>query len=320
MAAKRSQQTVEPIINNHIGYFGPDSLSWQLYREPAVLLGGFRALLLQIAHPAVADGVARYSNFRQDALGRGYRTFRAMATIYFGTCQQADGTAARLKRIHSGIRGSDYVATDQLLQLWVWATLIDTTFVVFTPLQEHLKLPIDWQEKFYAESQRAATILGIESSQIPTDLRAFKQYFTQILQREGILGSQPISTDLAQSIVFHRLVPQPLGRLLAIGWLPDWLCERLQLQVIPHDRQRFERTTLPRLYRVLLVLPRFIRYAPAWHQGRYRIALAEGRPRPLWGRLLWWLGQRWELPLGIPASSILVAIYFCIKSGISSML
>jgi uncharacterized protein (DUF2236 family) len=300
MAAKRSQQAVEPIVNDHIGYFGPDSLSWQLYREPAVLLGGFRALLLQIAHPAVADGVTRYSNFKQDALGRGYRTFRAMATIYFGTCQQADATAARLKRIHSGIRGSDYVATDQLLQLWVWATLIDTTFIVFQPIQERLRLPTDWQEKFYTESQRAAQILGIESSYIPLDLPAFKQYFTKMLQQEGILGSQPISIELAQSIVFHRLVPQPLGRLLAIGWLPDSLCERLQLHRSAHDRQRLERTTLPRLYRVLLALPKFIRYAPAWHQGRYRIALAEGRMGSLWGRFLWWLGRYRQLPLGIP--------------------
>src|SRR4029450_5746342 len=39
--------------------FGPQSLSWRVNRETSLLLGGGRALLLQIAHPRVAAGVAR---------------------------------------------------------------------------------------------------------------------------------------------------------------------------------------------------------------------------------------------------------------------
>jgi uncharacterized protein (DUF2236 family) len=299
MVERRSEQTSEQRLN-HVGYFGPDSMSWQLYREPIVLLGGFRALLLQIAHPAVADGVARFSSFQQDALGRGYRTFRAMATIYFGTCQQADATAARLQRIHTSISGTDYVATDPLLQLWVWATLTDTTFVVFTPLQTRLQLPADWAERFYAESQRTARILGIEEAYIPVNLPAFRAYMGQMLLPESVLGSQSISAELAHHIVFHRLVPQPLGRRLAIAWLPDELCQRLRLEVGSGERQRFEATTLPRLQRMALMLPRTLRYAPAWHQAQARIAWAEGRAVPIWGRLLTWMGRRWGLPLGIP--------------------
>jgi uncharacterized protein (DUF2236 family) len=255
--------------------------------------------LLQIAHPAVADGVARYSNFKQDALGRGYRTFRAMATIYFGTVQQADAVSARLQRIHTGIKGDGYVATDQGLQVWVWATLIDTSLVVFGPLEKRLQLPPDWKARFYEESRLAARVLGIEAAMIPPDLAAFDEYMQQMMDETGPLGGQSISAELAQSIVFHKLAPQPLGRLLAIGWLPDWLCLRLDLATSDDDRARFGQKTLPRLYWLLLGLPRGLRYAPAWHQAHCRIARAEGNRPKLWGRFLWWLGRRWQVPLGI---------------------
>ena len=49
------------------GMYGPDSEAWALNRESMLLLGaGPRALLLQIAHPAVAAGVDAHSDFRMD--------------------------------------------------------------------------------------------------------------------------------------------------------------------------------------------------------------------------------------------------------------
>ena len=49
------------------GLYGPDSEAWYLNREAMLLLGaGPRALLLQIAHPAVAAGVNDHSDFRAD--------------------------------------------------------------------------------------------------------------------------------------------------------------------------------------------------------------------------------------------------------------
>ena len=39
-----------------------------------LLLGGGRALLLEIAHPLVAAGVAEHSSYRSDPFGRLQRT------------------------------------------------------------------------------------------------------------------------------------------------------------------------------------------------------------------------------------------------------
>ena len=44
--------------------FGPGSLTWRVNGEAVLLLGGGRALILQVAHPKVAAGVAEFSDYR----------------------------------------------------------------------------------------------------------------------------------------------------------------------------------------------------------------------------------------------------------------
>ncbi len=49
------------------GYFGPGSVIWRVNQEAAVGLGLGRALLLQLAHPFVAQAVADHSTFQDEA-------------------------------------------------------------------------------------------------------------------------------------------------------------------------------------------------------------------------------------------------------------
>lgn len=63
--------------------YGPGSVTWHVNREAVLLLGGGRALLLQLAHPLVAAGVAAHSNFRSQPLQRLWRTLDLTLTITF---------------------------------------------------------------------------------------------------------------------------------------------------------------------------------------------------------------------------------------------
>src|SRR3954452_22956360 len=99
------------------GLFGPGSLTWRVNREGALLLGGGRALLLQVAHPLVAAGVSEHSNFREDPFGRLYRTLDTVTTIVFDSTSDAKEAAERLRRVHTRVKGeaedgTPYVATD----------------------------------------------------------------------------------------------------------------------------------------------------------------------------------------------------------------
>jgi len=287
---------------NALGYFGPTSITWQLYRESLTLTGGVRALLLQVAHPAVADGVARFSNFKADPFGRGYRTFAAMAMIYFGSKTQAEQTAQRLWRMHSAIKGEApkaYSANDPHLLLWVLATLTETTLQVHKrmPLPD---LPSDWQERFYEESKVAATLLGIPKEVYPADLQAFENYFRAMLEGD-VLGSTDTCRDVAQSIIQHPKAPKKLANLSATGWLPEPLCARLGIPVHKDATARLERF-LRRYLWFYRLIPKTLRWSPSYHQAHYRIAMARGES-PKWaGRFFHWLAKRVKIPMGLAKS------------------
>jgi uncharacterized protein (DUF2236 family) len=108
------------------GVYGPQSEAWRLNREALLLLGaGPRALLLQIAHPAVAAGVDQHSDFRADPWQRLATTLRSYLTIVYGTSAAARSEIRRLNGLHRAISGPGYTARDPDLSLWVHATLVD---------------------------------------------------------------------------------------------------------------------------------------------------------------------------------------------------
>ncbi len=87
---------------------GPGSITWKVNREVVVVAGWGRAILLQLAHPAVAAGVHGHSSFRgslRSSLRRLHSTVRAMLSISFGDSEQMITAAAGINMIHSRVRG-----------------------------------------------------------------------------------------------------------------------------------------------------------------------------------------------------------------------
>src|ERR1700736_549817 len=71
------------------GLFPPDAVIRKVDGEVALLLGGGRALLMQLAHPLVAKGVAEHSGFESAPLARLERTLAATYTVVFGPTTEA---------------------------------------------------------------------------------------------------------------------------------------------------------------------------------------------------------------------------------------
>src|SRR4029077_8191201 len=113
------------------GMYGPGSETWGHSRESMLLLGaGPRALLLQIAHPAVAAGVDEHSDFREAPWRRLAATLKSYLTIVYGSGPRARAEVRRLNALHRDIVGAGYAARDPELSMWVHATLVDSTLVV----------------------------------------------------------------------------------------------------------------------------------------------------------------------------------------------
>jgi uncharacterized protein (DUF2236 family) len=190
------------------GLHGPDSEAWALNREAMLLLGaGPRALLLQLAHPQVAAGVADHSDFRADPWVRLRGTLRGYLAIVYGTGSAARAEIRRLNALHRTITGPTYRARDPELSMWVHATLVDSTIVAADAWLEPLSRAR--REHYYAETLPIGRAFGIPPALLPPDLDAFEAYLDRMLAPGGPIQVGAVARELAD-VVLHP----PLGPVL----------------------------------------------------------------------------------------------------------
>jgi uncharacterized protein (DUF2236 family) len=203
-----------------VGLFGPDSEAWRLDREAFLLLGaGPRALLLQIAHPSVAAGVAEHSDFRADPWRRLDGTLRSYLRIIYGSSAAARGEIRRLHDLHRTVIGQGYDARDPALSLWVHATLVDSTIVVNDAWAGPLSR--DRAARFYDETRPIGRAFGIPDRDLPRDLAAFEAYLAEQLGPAGPVRVGETARELAGAIL-HPPLPGVLARAGLHPRLYDW--------------------------------------------------------------------------------------------------
>jgi uncharacterized protein (DUF2236 family) len=209
------------------GLFGPGSLTWRLDREAFLLLGaGPRALLLQIAHPAVAAGVADHSMFRADPWARLAGTLRSYLRIVYGTTAEARAEIRRLNVLHRTVRGEGadglaYDAGDPALRLWVHATLVDSTLATAAAWLRPAESRPQARARIYDESIPVGRAFGIPPGILPRDVDAFDDYVEAMLGPGGPVQPGPLARELAAAILHPP--PGPAIRMLtaaAGGVLP----------------------------------------------------------------------------------------------------
>ncbi|MGH2521839.1 MAG: oxygenase MpaB family protein [Anaerolineales bacterium] len=216
--------------------FSPTSPFWRVNRELLVVLSGPRALLLELAHPLVAAGVADHSDFRRDPLGRLTRTLRVMTDLNFGSTGAARQAAQHTHHYHQHVRGklaenvgpylagTRYQANDPLLKLWVLATLIDSTIQVYDLYVR--PLPPAERQAYYADSQVLARAFGIPPELMPPTYADFLTYMDSMLASD-LLTVGDTAREIVQALFAPRLrVLGPFVRaasFVSIGLLPERL-------------------------------------------------------------------------------------------------
>src|SRR3981081_4308127 len=141
------------------GLFDDRSITRRVSRENILMLGGGRALLMQLAHPKVAAGVDEHSDFRAQPIRRLRRTIRVTMAIIFGDREPALAAARSVNQVHAKVRGRDYRALDPDLLLWVHATLTDSALVTYETFVQALEARE--REEFYEEFKLLGELLGI---------------------------------------------------------------------------------------------------------------------------------------------------------------
>src|SRR5438552_8920063 len=178
------------------GLYGPHSEAWRVNREGVLLLAsGPRALLLQLAHPLIAEGVNQHSDFRNDPWTRLRRTVKSYLTIVYGSTAVARAEIRRLNAYHRSIVGpiddpaararfgDRYDAREPELSLWVHATLVESVATVSDAWIERLT-PVR-RARLYEETRPIGRAFGIPDRLLPRDVIAFDRYFGEMLGPNG---------------------------------------------------------------------------------------------------------------------------------------
>jgi uncharacterized protein (DUF2236 family) len=232
------------------GYFAPDSVIRRLGNTPVTpFLGGGTAVLMQVAHPLVAAGVADHSDYRRDLWRRLARTLRALYLITFGTKAEAEAAGAAVQAVHAHVRGTTrsqlgsfpagtpYAADDPELMLWVHATLVHASVSAYQRFEHELSRAE--QESYYRDMATVAQLFGTPAAVIPPTVADFRDYFASQIGN-GTITVTPTAREIAQ-VILHAPLPAPMRmlgpahRLATAAQLPPRLRHEYALRWTPRQ-------------------------------------------------------------------------------------
>jgi uncharacterized protein (DUF2236 family) len=277
------------------GLFGPRSVTWRVVREPVLVAGGGRALLLQAAHPLVAQGVIDHSTYRTDPFGRLHRTLEWVTLCSFGTAAEARAACRGVHRVHRVVRGElperqataahpagrAYSARDPDLAGWVHATLVDTMLVTHDALVGGLSERD--ADRFVREWNAVAELMGVpRRSRFETRAELAAYLATAITS--GLVAPGRGSREVAATVLAPPL-PSVMGRpaarlaaFTAVGLLP---AEVRRGYGLPWGalHEAAHRAVCAGVRAALPAMPRRLRVSPAHEWATRRVGAAQ-RPDP----------------------------------------
>ncbi|MFN2583066.1 MAG: oxygenase MpaB family protein [Candidatus Dormibacteria bacterium] len=219
------------------GLFGPGSATWRVMREPLLFFGAGRALLMQAAHPLVAQGAIDHSTFATDPYGRLERTVEWVTLVSFGTTAEATRISRAVGAVHRRVSGvlppenatprvsaaTRYTASDPALLRWVHATFVDTMLTTHDALIGGLD-EVD-RDAFVREWDAVASLMGVLRRHRWRDASALREYVQRQVER-GPVQPGPGSRSVAATVL-HPPVSSPAMRpgadlmsFVAVGLLP----------------------------------------------------------------------------------------------------
>lgn len=235
-----------------------------------MFVGGIRALLEQALHPGAMSGVAAHSNFREDAWGRLQRTGDYVGTLTFGTKQEADALAARVRKVHSMLK-----LDDPHLLLWVHMAMVDS--FLDTALRSGLNLTLPEQDQYLDEMVIFAKLVGIEEGDVPRNVAQMQRYFVDIQPELAA------TDDAKRAALFIALPPLPpllrFGTPIAPLWggitslagsaLPSWARKLYGWPTLPGQKTATD-AALKATRNALQLLPKSFRETPQMKSARER--------------------------------------------------
>ena len=235
------------------------AISARVNAERLMLLSWGRAILLQLAHPLVAAGVADHSSFRQGTLTavvRLHQTLHAMLSLTFGSEADRDAAFANINGIHKRVNGTlregagvfpagtPYSAEDPALLTWVYGTLLDSALLVYDMLIEPLS--DRERDRYCVEAVPVIRGLGVSDGE-PRSWAQLGEYMSR-MYGSGEIAVSGQARELASALLrpsraWAAAPALRLNRLFTVGLLPPRIREQYAFTWTARDQQALERWT-----------------------------------------------------------------------------
>ena len=235
-------------------------VSRRINGERLLLVAWVRAILLQLAHPLIAAGVAEHSTFQGStgaAFARLRQTVEAMLSLTFGAEVEREAALEVIRAIHRRVNGTlpdacacfpagtRYSAEDPALLTWVHATLVESSVLVYQQLVEPLT-PAE-RDRYCDDAAEVAVALGAFPHDVPRSWDAIRVYLERRYESgEIVVGQQALT--LAASFVapggrrLSRALLTPVLSMLAAGLLPARVRAQYGFGWNRRRERRFRRT------------------------------------------------------------------------------
>jgi uncharacterized protein (DUF2236 family) len=225
-------------MSGDAGIFGPDSVAWRIHADPAMLIGGLRALLVQGLEPRAMAAVDQHSAFREDPWGRLERTTNFVLATTYGDTAAAEAAAALVRRVHTHIHGVDpvtgqaYSASDPDLLLWIHAVEVESFLLAYRTYAGRVTSADG--DRYVAEMARVAEMVELPVGRAPRTEDELRDYLRSV---RG-LQATPAAFDGLRIVLFPpmdlryrplwvipttaavAILPAYARRLYRIPWFP----------------------------------------------------------------------------------------------------
>lgn len=190
-----------PVVPSAQALFPPDSPIRMVHADVvAMMVGGFRALLLQMLHPSALQGVLDHSDFRHDVEGRLRRTARFIATTTYAHRDEAMKAIATVNAIHTRITGAlpdggTYSATEPRVLAWVHVAEATSFLEAYLAYADPAMPPRD-QDVYFEQTAVIAELLG--AAPLP---RSRAEAAALILEMRAELAGSPAAREVARFLL-----------------------------------------------------------------------------------------------------------------------
>lgn len=210
---------------------GPGSVSWEIHADLASLfVAGTAAILMEVLHPSVMDGVYTQSAYRTDPLRRARNTLGYVLRTTFGSTEAATALVERVKGIHARVNGTRadgvaYRALDPELIAWVHTCIPWAVMTAF----ERTRRPLAHAEKDrYLREQAVIGRMG-GADRVPESVDELADYVEAMRPRLAMnaqtvefLGFVEGRVDQLEPVTRLERLDRWVGVRGSMSLMPEW--------------------------------------------------------------------------------------------------